>query len=1145
MTKAAKPKKEVNPALSEEDRKVGPYQLMEKIGKGGFGTVYKGLNVSTGQSVAVKRVDLRGLSQPHIDEIEMEFKLLEKLAHPNIVTYIDNIRHKGFLHIILDLVENGALTSTLKHFVGRPPEELLAHYTAEILHGLKYLHDQGIIHRDIKGGNILTNKAGHIKLTDFGVATKLADVGGFDDAVGTPYWMAPEIISMAQQSAACDIWSLGCTVVEFLTGKPPYFDVNPMAALYSIVSDDMPLPENTSTSLADFLQECFQKDPNRRISAAGLLKHPWIKKMALKQEEKRRQSTSMQKITKNATSSGGNEKIIDLDEFAEEDDEFALEGFDDDAFGDIAPLSRRSAPALQNDNLFDDDLDDNDPFEDMEFEEDSTAKERAKTLSDWKGMIEEYVLLGQRAALGSTEKEDQAKDGALVAVAKAEPVADDEGDLDWDNEDDDDFVQDTPFHAICVQMKAMLAAAMAKDDELWLDLASELVVPVVEVLMELEEHHEKSQVFGEEWADTLNLLNALLRTHEHSQQGPGTRERTPQARAKQLQGKHIVALLGRFQDSDKRKKPAKREVRLSEDVIATLEMMGIIPAVLHLADNDNLAVRLEAAMLIRYFLHNAHNAFVACGGLGVLPALLATDFLTGQQIVCIGVECTLKVFKDRRPGKAQLCKFFCKAGLLPPLCETIRAMHVEASEAIKKEYLEDVIQLLLTFARADVFVQEFFGHTDVVEPLILILPTLEGEIRMDVLRVLVAVSTNPVTLDALEHKSAIRALVGLFTRAQDLDNAELEKEVLTALFHMCKIKVSRLKRAAAEGIIYPLIAVVKRESQLKQFALPILFAIAKAPSTTCRERFKSSGGVEFLIGLLPELYNRMDALEALTLWLQDEASTNTTGPILPPTPGPSARSTLTPLTINTSSLLPPCGVEPPRPLSPMAYGDPSRGGDVSVEEILSREENILALLTLLDSITAVVQFERVMVRFERILALSDQINIGLCTAKNGDFIEVLKSRLQRYQDNNKVRVSLLKMLTYLYEKHPKRSLFSTRHRLHFVLQEINEGTCTSVIVCQLATNLLTRMKLNKALKKKLKGSKHRTLKRIATATLLHKRVHEETSLESSVKRASAVGEPADSAQPSVDSAAETATDNSVGKNFADIPMDSSPPLPTS
>lgn len=148
------------------------------------------------------------------------------------------------LYIILEYCENGSLHFICKNF-GKFPENLVALYMSQVLQGLLYLHEQGVIHRDIKGANILTTKDGLVKLADFGVATK-SNLGE-SSVVGTPYWMSPEVIQLSGATTASDIWSLGCTVIELLAGKPPYHNLQPMPALFRIVNDDHPpFPEGAS-----------------------------------------------------------------------------------------------------------------------------------------------------------------------------------------------------------------------------------------------------------------------------------------------------------------------------------------------------------------------------------------------------------------------------------------------------------------------------------------------------------------------------------------------------------------------------------------------------------------------------------------------------------------------------------------------------------------------------------------------------------------------------------------------------------------------------------------------------------------------------------------------------------------------------------
>ncbi|KAJ5502163.1 Armadillo-like helical [Penicillium fimorum] len=255
------------------------YQLGDCLGKGAFGSVYRALNWNTGETVAVKQIKLTDLPKSELRVImpmqQLEIDLLKNLDHPNIVKYHGFVKSVETLNIILEYCENGSLHSIAKNF-GRFPENLVGLYMSQVLHGLLYLHEQGVIHRDIKGANILTTKEGLVKLADFGVASRTTGLSE-SSVVGTPYWMAPEVIELSGATTASDIWSLGCTVIELLEGKPPYHNMQPMPALFRIVNDDHPpFSQGASPAVKDFLMQCFQKDPNLRVSARKLLKHPWI-----------------------------------------------------------------------------------------------------------------------------------------------------------------------------------------------------------------------------------------------------------------------------------------------------------------------------------------------------------------------------------------------------------------------------------------------------------------------------------------------------------------------------------------------------------------------------------------------------------------------------------------------------------------------------------------------------------------------------------------------------------------------------------------------------------------------------------------------------------------------------------------------------
>ena len=206
----------------EQGRIVGSrYTMGDEIGRGASGVVHKALNFQTGGTVAIKEVALRGVGKDQLQLLQREIDLLKLLKNPYIVEYRESFNTRDMLYIVMEFVENGSLSNILRKF-GKLPEALVAMYTLQVLEGLNFLHEQGVIHRDIKGANILISTDGQVKLADFGVATKV-DGGASEDSnansvVGTPYWMAPEIIQMSGFTTASDIWSVACTVIELVTG---------------------------------------------------------------------------------------------------------------------------------------------------------------------------------------------------------------------------------------------------------------------------------------------------------------------------------------------------------------------------------------------------------------------------------------------------------------------------------------------------------------------------------------------------------------------------------------------------------------------------------------------------------------------------------------------------------------------------------------------------------------------------------------------------------------------------------------------------------------------------------------------------------------------------------------------------------------
>lgn len=277
-----------------------------RIGAGSFGSVYLGMNATTGELMAVKQVRIQPLAsatkdedKPHnggkkpaknlseihkkmVDALQHEMVLLKDLHHENIVTYYGSSEEGGNINIFLEYVPGGSVSSMLNNY-GPFEESLIINFTRQILIGVAYLHRKNIIHRDIKGANILIDIKGCVKITDFGISKKLSPFNNKQkqdkraSLQGSVFWMAPEVVKQTATTSKVDIWSTGCVVIEMFTGKHPFPDFSQMQAIFKIGTNTSPdVPTWASEVSCDFLKKSFELDYKQRPSAVDLLQHPWL-----------------------------------------------------------------------------------------------------------------------------------------------------------------------------------------------------------------------------------------------------------------------------------------------------------------------------------------------------------------------------------------------------------------------------------------------------------------------------------------------------------------------------------------------------------------------------------------------------------------------------------------------------------------------------------------------------------------------------------------------------------------------------------------------------------------------------------------------------------------------------------------------------
>lgn len=752
------------------------FRFYEKVGRGAYADVFRGVNIRTNQVVAIKQIAL----DKDYDLLVLmgEIDLLKILKHENIVKYHGFVKTLTSLNVFLEYCDGGSLRQVYKKLGHGLPELEIISYVDPILQGLNYLHEQGVVHRDVKAANVLLTHSKEVKLADFGVATKVATL--HNTVVGTPNWMAPETVLGGEGiCTASDIWSLGATIIELFTTKPPYHDLNPMATLHAIGTDvHPPLPSGLSPVAKDFLLECFQKQPSLRVSARLLLKHRWM-------SQDQNQSIGLTAKGRN-TFQGKlaklkyNEEDIDLEKYSSNPNaisparllsptEIKLD-LADEMEEDLPPTPRKKYTRAELLTKFSDEVDD------IPIDSDENS-------------VLLHLKLAQKQQLTSVLDDEEVNDPFL--------------ELDIENFDTNELEVQSKMEFLITKLTNRVTNCHLANDE----ITQSLVKITGRMLQLVKKYPSLHEVIIRDHG-VLTLMELL--------------ENAPELIEERKLWYHVLSTLNYI---------------FSYHVaqIENFSLLGGIPMITQFSKHSfGLPVRLQVVKFVKN-LQKSDKAllmFVSSGGLRVLSRFLEEDFDLTPDFPLVAINCIHEILaKDITRFKSDMCRILSKYGVVfwfVVLLNRLANYSKSASSAVPEEYIEIMIDKILEvikfFGKAEPRVRISISNPDLFKLLIKVYPSVNFSRQLTLLKFFRSVSCINQLLRSLYSADILEFYVNLLLQFTPTTPhyKEVVNIVCPSLYNCCYLNHIKETELVKLGAVPLLRDLCKINLLFRQFVLPLI-----------------------------------------------------------------------------------------------------------------------------------------------------------------------------------------------------------------------------------------------------------------------------------------------------------------------------------